>query len=772
MDGSPRHAVESRRHAPDDGRVPAAARLRVLNAGSGLPTAVVARLLRDAGATVLQLTEPGHSPFTDEYPAAPLWARDWAPVRRQDLPTILPSLDVLLVGGEDHPEAAAPPRLTGVEDRHPRLVVLEVGGYVPGWEQPTPATDLLVQARTGFVFEQFRDQPTQFAFAPTLYGAALLGTLGGWAALLQRRRTGRGQRVRVSLQQGLALFWPHLWLSAERPDEAFDAVPPRDVQHLAFRCADGGFVQIVLGVPRALAKVYRVLGIPGPVDPVDRGAANPARGPENYFADRELLAPYFAKMPRAELVEAFAAVGIAAEPVLEPGECFDDPQVRAAGLVTVDPAGYAWPSGAVTLTWCPGDAGPARPAPPVAAVAANSPVAAADGDPPLAGIRVVDLGNWVAGPYASKLLADLGADVIKVEPPAGLSNLTGLRNTLASNRGKRAIVLDLKTTAGLDTMRRLVATADAVHHNFRLGVAERLGVDAATLRATRPDLVYLHTTAYGRAGPRAGRSGFDMVMQALGGHEARAGGAGNGPLWYRSPYLDYAAGALGAIGLLAGLYERAESGAGVDVHTSLLSAALFLRGEVARRPDGSLAGRARLAADRLGFHPAEALYRAADGWVAIDARGERMSQALAAALGLDGLGARARWGAGARAVVAAAVATRPVDALLRLLADAGVWATRCADDAFAALLADDAAWQAALVISVPDLRFGRVTGCFGPLVDVGERTGRQGTHRSAPLPGEHAHEVLAELGLAPDEPARPAGGGVRGSGEPPFVTTS
>ncbi|MEU0481399.1 CoA transferase [Streptosporangium sp. NPDC006013] len=722
-------------------------RLRVLEAGSGLPTAIVARLLHDSGATVLRAARTGPDPFGERYPALRSWSRDWTEVDAGNgMDDALASVDVLLVGAEDHPDAGPPARLELAElaCRHPRLVVLEIGGYVRGTNDPTPAVDLLVQARTGFVFEQFSDRPTQLAFAPSLYGAALLGTIGVWAALHARRRTGRGGRVRVSMQQGLALFWPHLWLSAEHPDQAFDTVPPRDVKHLVLRCADGGYLQIVLGVPGAVARVHRVLGIPGPVDPADRGVPSLARGAENYFADRDLFSRYAARFPRDELVEAFAVAGVPVEPVLAPGEFFDDPQVLAAGLVATAPDGREYPAGPVDLSVA-GDPPAAQPAPRRVRCGESA---------PLAGLRIIDLGNWVAGPFASKLLADLGADVIKVEPPTGLSNLTGIRNTLTSNRGKRSIVVDMKTPEGHEIVRRLAATADAVHHNFRPGVAERLGVDAASLRECRPGLVYLHTTAYGRTGPRALRGGFDMVMQALCGHEVRAGGKGNEPLWYRAPFVDYCAGALGAIALLSALYERDATGAPVDAHTSLLGAAMFLRGELVREPDGSIAGAAVLSADRTGFHPTEALYRAADGWLAVAAYGESMAAALSDALELTGLGPPSKWNEEAAHAIGTAIGRLTCDDALSLLGAAGVWATRCTGDAFAAMLADDAAHRSGLVISAPDPRYGRVTGCFGPLIGFSGWTPDPDGFRSAPLSGEHTAALLAEAGYSADERAR------------------
>ncbi|MGF7237470.1 MAG: CoA transferase, partial [Frankia sp.] len=643
-----------------EGRAPGIAGLRVLEAGNGISTAIVGRLFHAAGAHVLRIAKAGPDPFAALYPSLSCWARDWETVAAHEAGTRLDSIDVLVVGGEDHPDAHPPfdVEIAEVAARHPRLVVARIAGYVPGTVDTTPAVDLLVQARTGLAFEQFTDQPTQIAFAPTVYGAGLLATIGAWAALHHRRATGRGQLVDVSLEQGEALFWPHLWLAADRPDAAFLAVPPRDVRHLIFSCADGGHIQFVLGVPGALAKVHAVLGIPGPVDPDDRGAPRPERGPEHYFADRDLLARYVATFPRDALVKALAAVGIAAEPVLVPGMCWDDEQVRAAGLIVADEQGREHVAAPIEMACRP----VADPRPPLVATGTVG-----AGHPPLAGVRVVDLGNWVAGPFASKLLADLGADVISVEPPTGLSHLTGLRNTWASNRGKRSICVDLKTPAGRDILKRVVATADAVHHNFRPGVAERLGVDAVSLRESRPDLVSAHTTAYGQTGPKARSSGFDMVMQALCGHEARAGGRCNEPVWYRTPFVDYGAGALGAVGLLSALYEQAENGVAVDVHTSLLAAAMFVRGEMVRDPDGCLRGMSMLAGDRRGFHPAEALYRGRDGWIAVAARGQRMADALLAALGLRSDRSVVDWSTEEHDAIAAATSTWGCDELLTRL---------------------------------------------------------------------------------------------------------
>ncbi|WP_026927041.1 CoA transferase [Granulicoccus phenolivorans] len=686
----------------------------VLNLGHGLPTAVACRLLAGAGARILRVSDPTDDAVLARYPALRHWWDGWETLTPEQ--ARVAGADVVLTGGETIVGA-----LEHEVPSDPGQVVIEVAAYVPGTTDQTPADDLLVQARTGFVFEQFADRPTQIAFGSTLYGAGLLATLAAWAGLLQRRRTGAGALARVSLQQGQALFWPHLWMSAQRPTPDFDKVPPLDVRHLIFRCRDGRYVQFVMGVPGAVAKVHRALEIPGEVDPADRGVPDASRGADSYFGDRPLLAEYVARLDSDVVVARLKAAGIAAEPVLAPGAALQDPQVRQQGLVETDRTGRL------------------RVAQPLryrARAAAPAPTEAVAGPDPLSGVRIVDIGNWVAGPFASKLLADLGAEVISVDPPTGLSNLTGMRNVLATNRGKRSVVLDLKTEAGRAQLHRLLEDADVLMHNMRVGAAERLGLGPDQVRERHPGLVYLQTTAYGDSGPKALDSGFDMVMQALCGHEQRAGGRGNEPVWYRSPFVDYASGALGAIGILAGLYRRATDQVGVDVHVSLLAAALFLRGEGDLR---GAEGADALDGERLGFAPLERLYRTRDGWVALVLREPATRTAWAALLGLDPA-TDVRDEAWTRAGTAW-TAERDSTAVVTAVEEIGGWAVPARRDAFARLLDDPAARAAHLVIDTEDKRFGVVTGCYGPLVNL-EGWAPARPFRPAPVLGEHNDELL------------------------------
>lgn len=250
---------------------------------------------------------------------------------------------------------------------------------------------------------------------------------------------------------------------------------------------------------------------------------------------------------------------------------------------------------------------------------------------PLEGVRVVDLTQVMAGPFCTMLLADLGADVIKVEPPGGdLSRAMGgdrlqLRGHdrapfLALNRNKRSVVLDLKEPAARERLFDLARTADVFVENFTPGVAERLGVGFAALQAINPRLVYASISGFGQTGPWSDRPGFDLIAQGMSGVMSVTGSESDAgePVKCGVPISDLAAGLYAATGIQAALLARVRTGLGQRVETSLFEAALgfsvweateyWTTGEVPR-PQGS--------AHRLSA-PYQA-FRAGDGWLTIAA---------------------------------------------------------------------------------------------------------------------------------------------------------
>src|SRR5262249_13949384 len=178
----------------------------------------------------------------------------------------------------------------------------------------------------------------------------------------------------------------------------------------------------------------------------------------------------------------------------------------------------------------------------------------------LTGLRVVDFPAFVAGPLAAQVLADLGADVVKVEPPEGEAMRGAAYAVAACQRGKRSLAIDITAPDARPVVEQLIRWADVVLHNFRVGVAERLGLDEATVGALNPGAVYAHASAFGPTGPRAKAPGNDALMQALTGFERAIGGSGNDPIAATWIPLDMAGGWIAAAGTLAGLYARAVTG--------------------------------------------------------------------------------------------------------------------------------------------------------------------------------------------------------------------
>jgi crotonobetainyl-CoA:carnitine CoA-transferase CaiB-like acyl-CoA transferase len=201
----------------------------------------------------------------------------------------------------------------------------------------------------------------------------------------------------------------------------------------------------------------------------------------------------------------------------------------------------------------------------------------------LEGIRVLDQTQVMAGPFCSMLLADMGADVIKIEPPGGEHTrrereiAPGVSAAfLAVNRNKRALTLDLKQPAGVEVLTRLVPTADILVENYRPGVAARLGIDYDTLAAINPRLIYCSISGFGQTGPYARRGGFDLIAQGMSGIMSATGSDGGAPVKVGVPVTDLGAGLFAVVGILSALRARHRTGRGQLVDTSLFEAGVAL----------------------------------------------------------------------------------------------------------------------------------------------------------------------------------------------------
>ena len=255
---------------------------------------------------------------------------------------------------------------------------------------------------------------------------------------------------------------------------------------------------------------------------------------------------------------------------------------------------------------------------------------------PLEGLRVVDFGQFLAGPFGPMLLADLGADVIKVEPTRGdgmRGNVVG--SFMGCQRGKRDIAIDLKTPEGLELALRLVATADMVHHNMTKGTADRLGIGYQHCTAVNPDVLYCNNYMYGALGPLSELGGLDPLAQAASGIEWEQGpvAEGNPPLWYRYGHGDVAAAMPSVLALLIALFHRNRTGEGQWMWASLFHGAQLYSADAWLGPDGTPSQRPVLDAEQLGLGALYRLYETADGWLQLAAVRTDHWMALCGALG-------------------------------------------------------------------------------------------------------------------------------------------
>jgi crotonobetainyl-CoA:carnitine CoA-transferase CaiB-like acyl-CoA transferase len=263
---------------------------------------------------------------------------------------------------------------------------------------------------------------------------------------------------------------------------------------------------------------------------------------------------------------------------------------------------------------------------------------------PLSGIRVLDLTRILAGPFCTMILADMGADVIKVETPGigdPLRQQGAKRDGLSwyfagFNRNKRSLSLNLRSEAGKDVLARLIAGCDVLVENYRPGVLDRMGFGEERLKQLKPDLVYANISGFGTTGPYRDRPSFDFIAQAMSGFMAVTGPAGGEPMRAGPPIADLVAGLYGAIGVCAALVRRGRTGAGDTVGSSLnnglisllayLAANHFATGEEPRRTGND--------------HPIVSpygMFRTADGEVALAPSQEQSYQRLVDALGLPEL---------------------------------------------------------------------------------------------------------------------------------------
>lgn len=375
---------------------------------------------------------------------------------------------------------------------------------------------------------------------------------------------------------------------------------------------------------------------------------------------------------------------------------------------------------------------------------------------PLTGVRILDLTQFMQGPWATQLLGDMGADVVKLEPPGGewerhytfsdvwLNGESAL--FLAMNRNKRSIVVNLKDPAGRQIALDLAASADVLVENGRPGVMERLGLGYDDVRAVNERIIYASATGYGPDGPYARRPGQDLLVQSLSGLASITGPGDGPPVAAGTPVADQQGARLLALGIVLALFHRERTGEGQRVQTNLLAGLVDAQCQelVAALNGGIVPQRSRAGVAHAMTPAPYGIYATADGFIAL-AQGS-----LAVLAEVTGVARLAEIEAAGQAFDARdevkelldeALATRPTAEWLEALGERDFWCAPVND--YAALPEDPQVVHAGLLTTMAHPKAGEVRM---PNIPISLSASPGGLDRPPPLCGEHTDEVLAEVG--------------------------
>jgi len=631
----------------------ALAGVRVLDLTGNVAGAVAGMLLADLGADVVKAHPPGAVPLAVRRGLA-MWDRGKRavtadPASADDLlalDQLLAGADVLLVG-------TGGPGITyrGLIDRGRRpgepCFWVVMPPYLLG-ETPWPGGQEsagLLFAWLGHAWNQSsqQDVPVDCLFPLAVHMQAIWAAIVAVALLLGRQRGLTLAPLAVAGgAHGAQLVSPGAFAAGRdephvhRPGGPGGALP----NYRTYRCGDGQW--LFFG---AFSNVFIERGVTAVgaqwifEDPRVAGKPGNLRRPENLTWIARELEKVFATRPRDEWLDLLEAADCPAAPVNEPGRWLDHDQVKALGLrvEAVSDTGQevVMPGPLIDFSLTPISVGGPAPSswpgiterrPLWSAAAAPPAPREPEPRPPLSGLRVLDLGTIIAGPYVGSLLADLGADVIKIErPPHGdefrvAHGGRGGSSFEVYNRDQRSAMLDLSPGDDRLLFDRLAGSADVVVDNYRAGVASRLGITYDQLAGVNPEVVTVSISAFGDTGPFGRRPGFDPVIQAMSGIMRAQGGPvqADSPAFLTVPVNDVLAAGLAALGACAALLARLRLGRGQHVGVTLCAASCLLQSEFLTKA-GASSGYPAGGPDFAGPGPLDRLYETADGWVRLAA---------------------------------------------------------------------------------------------------------------------------------------------------------
>ncbi len=733
--------------------------IHVVEFGQYVPGPMLGMLLADQGAHVIKVERPEGDPARSE-PAFATWNRGKRSVRldlktdagREKARQLVSRADVVI---ENFRPGVAERLGIGYGDLsagHPGLIYCSLPGY--GEEHPSrnePGWDPVISAETGFYPEtgESGGEPLFTALPIASTFSALLGSVSVAMAINARDQTGKGQRIEVPLHSAMFTAMGSRIIKFNNYEYVDQFDFPRAVMSHPYECADGRWVYHHGMFERFARQTLTAAGRTEWIDEVAPLFGRPV-DPDTLTLWEERFAEMFKERTAWQWEADINAQGGACTVCKTVDEWLVHEHAVSSKMVEevedTERGRMKQPGVQVRLRGTPGKIQGSAPRlgehtdevlAELETVSAR-PVTAnghADVTSALQGIRVLDLCIILAGPTCGRTLGEFGADVIKIDDPTRILDPVGYIDV---NRGKRSIMLNLKTEEGREVFWKLVENADVIVENNRKSAMERLGLGYEAVKKVKPDIVYASLNAFGYDGPWSERAGWEQLAQGTSGMQVRRGGRGGKPMLAPYAVNDYGTGLMGAYAVALALHERNRTGKGQSVDSGLaltagiLQSPYFLDYKGYQRSD--IEG-----LDARGYSNRSRLYQASDGWLYLHCPDGTSFGAMLVEMGIDPEGADTD-------MVASAIAGDTIERWMQRLRPRGVSVTP--NLTMEDYRNDPVVRNAGFIQTRDHMVWGSVdhSGTTARLSATPPRLGAP-----APYFGQHTDELLAEAGYSPAE---------------------